>query len=122
MFVKTAIIILFHGSRADGAAEAVRRIINEVRNRGCYDVVEAAFLQHTSPAFATAVQSCVQLGTSKIVVVPFFLQMGLHVTADVPVLIDRAREHYPDVQISMTHAVGAHPGMIDIVLDLAGNA
>jgi sirohydrochlorin ferrochelatase len=45
--------------------------------------------------------------------------MGMHVTADIPVLVERARIRYPGVQISMTDAVGAHPGMIDIVLDLA---
>ncbi len=118
--VNTAVIILFHGSRVEGAGEAVRRIMSEVRQRGEYEIVEEAFLQHAKPELMDVIQSCVRQHAGKIVIVPFFLQMGMHVTADIPALVEEARKRYPDVQISMTDAVGSHHGMIDIVLDLAG--
>jgi sirohydrochlorin ferrochelatase len=121
MVVKTAIIILFHGSRAEGSGDAVQRVIHEVRQRCGHDIVMEAFLQHGTPSLSDAIQICAQHGSGKIVIVPFFLQVGMHVTADIPVLVARAVAQFPGVQITTTDAVGAHPGMIDIVLDLAGN-
>ena len=116
----TAVIILFHGSRAQGAGETVRGLVSEVRRRGEYEIVEGAFLRHGRPGLMDAIQHCVQRHVGKIVIVPFFLQMGLHVTADIPALVEEVRKRYPGLRISMTDAVGSHPLMIDIVLDLAG--
>ncbi len=117
--VNTAVIILFHGSKAEGSGEIVQRILSGVRRSGTYKIVEGAFLRHSQPGFMEVVQSCIQLNVREIVVVPFFLQMGMHVTADIPVLIEKVKKKYPDLQISATEAVGSHPRMIDIILDLA---
>ena len=118
--MKTAVIILFHGSRAERAGDTVRRIIHEVRRKGKYRIVEEAFLQHAKPGLMDAIKHCVQQGVDNIAIVPFFLQMGTHVTADIPLLVAEAKKHYAGLQISTTDAVGSHPLMIDIVLDLAG--
>jgi sirohydrochlorin ferrochelatase len=118
--VKTAVIILFHGSKVERAGETVRRIIHEVRRKGKYWIVEEAYLQHAKPGLRDAIQRCVQQGIGNIVIVPFFLQMGTHVTADIPLLVAEARKRYADLQITTTEAVGSHPLMVDIVLDLAG--
>jgi sirohydrochlorin ferrochelatase len=116
--VKTCVIILFHGSRAEGAAEAVRDIIAEVRQRNVTDMVAEAFLQQGKPGLLEVVQGCVKQHAGKIVIVPFFLQMGTHVTSDVPAVVKEAKRLYPHVEILLTKAVGAHPGMADIVIDL----
>jgi sirohydrochlorin ferrochelatase len=120
--VNTAVIILFHGSRAEGAGDGVQRILANIRQRGEYDVVAEAFLQHAAPGLLDAVQQCVTLGKKTIVIVPFFLQMGMHVTADIPVLVEKARKRFPDIRIFLTDAVGSHPRMPEIVLDLAKKA
>lgn len=120
--MKTGIVVLFHGSRTEGAEEVVRRIISEVRKRGGYEIVEEAYLQHAAPGLQDAVEKCDRLRIEHIVIVPFFLQMGTHVTADIPALIEEARERYPHLQISVADAVGSHPLMIEVVLDLAGKS
>ncbi len=117
--MNTAVIILFHGSKADGSGEIVQRILSGVRQSSSHKIVEGAFLRHAQPGFMEVVQNCIQLNVGKIVVVPFFLQMGVHVTADIPALIEKVKKRYPELQISATEAVGSHPRMIDIVLDLA---
>ncbi len=118
--MKTAVIILFHGSRAERAGDVVRRITDEVRRRGKYCAVEEAFLQHAKPGLRDAILRCVERGAGNIVIVPFFLQTGTHVTADIPLLVADAKRRYADLQITTTEAVGSHPLMIDIVIDLAG--
>ena len=118
--MKTGIIILFHGSRAEGADDAVRRIIAEVRQRGGYDIVTEAFLQHASPGLSESVQRCVQQQVGKIVIVPFFMQSGAHVTKDIPAIVEEARKRHPAVAFKVTDFVGSHPLITEIVLDLIG--
>ncbi len=117
--MRTAIIILFHGSRAEGAGETPERIATEVGRRGKFGVVTTAFLQHGKPGLMEAVQACVRQGAGKIIIVPFFLQLGMHVTADIPVLMDKVKMQYPDLTIVSTNAVGSHPLMAEIVVELA---
>jgi sirohydrochlorin ferrochelatase len=119
MSVKTAAIILFHGSRADGAGETARRIINDVRRNGCYDIVTEAFLQHASPGLLEAIAFSAGQQARRVVIVPFFLQVGTHVTADIPIIIEEARKGFPDLTILVADAVGAHPRMAEIIIDLA---
>jgi sirohydrochlorin ferrochelatase len=116
--VKTAVIILFHGSRADGSGEAARTIAADVQRHGKFDIVIAAYLQRAEPGLMEAVRTCVTAHADKIVVVPFFLQMGMHVTEDIPTLLSEAKQRYPGPQIDMTNAVGTHPLMANIVADL----
>jgi sirohydrochlorin ferrochelatase len=117
--VKTAVIILFHGSRAEGSDATVHRIIAEVRRRGHFGIVEEAFLQNATPDLREAIAFCIQQRAEKIVVVPFFLQLGTHVTADIPPLVDEIRHGYPEIEITLTEPVGSHPLLVDVILDLA---
>ncbi len=117
--MKTAVIILFHGSRAEGAGEIAGRIAAEVGKLGKFGVVTTAFLQHAKPDLIEAVHTCIHQGAGKIIVVPFFLQLGMHVTSDIPVLMDRIKKQHPDLSIVATGAVGTHPLMADIVVKMA---
>ncbi len=117
--MKTAVIILFHGSRAEGAGEIAGRIAAEVGKLGKFRVVTTAFLQHAKPDLIEAVRTCIRQGAGKIIVVPFFLQLGMHVTSDIPVLMERIKKEYPDLSIVATGAVGTHPLMADIVVKMA---
>jgi len=118
--VKTGVIILFHGSRVKGSEEAVLRIIGEIRRRGGYSIVEGAYLQYASPSLGESIQTCVQQHAEKIVIVPFFMLSGAHVTKDIPAIVEKAKKQYPDLEIAVTDFVGSHPLMIEIVLDLIG--
>lgn len=117
--MKTAVIILFHGSRAEGSAATVHRIVAEVRRRGHFGLVAEAFLQHTTPGLREATAHCIQQRAKKIVIVPFFLQLGTHVTADIPQIVDELRNSHPEIEIALTEPVGSHPLLVDAVLGLA---
>jgi sirohydrochlorin ferrochelatase len=83
------------------------------------DIVEHAFLQYVPPAPQEALERCVRQNAGRIVIVPFFLQAGAHVTRDIPALVDEARKAYPGIEIIVTDYVGAHPLMAKIVTELA---
>jgi sirohydrochlorin ferrochelatase len=116
--VKTAVIILFHGSREERAAEAADRIVAAVTARGGYDVVERAFLQYAKPDLHASVERCVRQGAGRIVVVPFFMQTGTHATTDVPRVLRELRARHPGVIMAVSDAVGTHPLMVEVVADL----
>jgi sirohydrochlorin ferrochelatase len=117
--VKTAVIILFHGSKAEGSDAIVHRITTEVRRRGKFTLVIAAFLQHAKPDIRESIAFCSEQRVNKIVVVPFFLQLGTHVTDHIPALVGKLRAGYPNIEIVVTDAVGSHPLLVDAVVDLA---
>lgn len=118
--MKSAVIILGHGSRSAGADKTVQRIAAEVKKRGGYEIVEQAFLQLSSPSLRETIEACARKDAGRIVIVPFFMQSGAHVTRDIPALIEEARKKHPGVEILMTDFVGAHPLMAEIVMDLVG--
>ena len=116
--MKTAVIILGHGSRSDGNDAAVKRIITAIRESVSSDIIEYAYLQYARPTPEEAVERCVQQGAKKIVIVPFFMQSGVHVTKDIPALLEKAKQKHPTLDVRVTDYVGAHPLMEQIVSDL----
>lgn len=120
--MRTAVIILGHGSRNAGADEAIRKVVDGVRQAGSFAVVEYAFLQYVPPAPLEALERCMGQKAERIVIVPFFLQAGAHVTRDIPELVEKAGKQYPGIEIMVTDYVGAHPLMASIVGELAGKS
>jgi len=116
--VKTAVIILGHGSRSGDADRAIRKVVDRLRSTGSQDDVEHAFLQYVPPTLQEALKRCIGKKADRIVIVPFFLQEGAHVTKDIPELVQQARKQYPSITIVVTDYVGAHPLMAKIVEDL----
>ncbi|OGW42228.1 MAG: hypothetical protein A2X57_01420 [Nitrospirae bacterium GWD2_57_8] len=85
-------------------------------------MVEPAYLQHAQPGLADAVEAVVRRGAERIVIVPFFMLPGAHVTADIPAHVNSMRARYPAVEFSVTGPVGAHPLMATIVAELVGKS
>jgi sirohydrochlorin ferrochelatase len=119
-FVRTAVIILGHGSRSTGSETALRKVVAEMR-KGGHALVEHAFLQYVPPTPHEAMARCIGQGAERIVIVPFFLQAGAHVTRDIPELVAAARKEHPGIEFVVTDYVGAHPLMAQIVEELAEN-
>jgi sirohydrochlorin ferrochelatase len=116
--VKTAVIVLGHGSRQHGADVPLERLAAALRSEGRYAAVEPAFLQYMQPTLSDAVSRCAAQGAERIVVVPFFVQPGAHVTRDIPEGIAEEQRKFPSVRFSVTGHVGGHPMMVKIVEDL----
>ena len=56
--MKTAVIILGHGSRSTGSETAVQAVVTEMRKAG-HAIVEHAFLQYVQPTPQDALERCV---------------------------------------------------------------
>ena len=118
--MKTAVIILGHGSRSRNADTAIRAVADGIKRDGEFAVVEHAFLQYVPPTPHEVIERCVGQNVDRIVIVPFFLQAGAHVTRDIPELVEKARKQHPKIEIIVTDYVGAHPLMAKVVEKLVG--
>jgi sirohydrochlorin ferrochelatase len=114
--MKTAIIIVDHGSRraeSNQMLEEVASLFHE-RFRQMYDIVEPAHMELAEPSIATAYARCVDRGAQTIVVCPFFLGPGKHWNFDIPRLTSEAAAPFPATRYHVTQTLGID----DLILDL----
>ena len=117
----TAIIVFAHGSAVPEANGEVVRLAEEVARRAQCPA-RAAFLELAQPDLAAAVAEAVAAGARRIVVVPYFLTMGVHVRRDLPRLIAEQQARFPGVELRAGQSLEGYPGMADALLDRAREA
>ena len=118
----TAIVIFAHGSSIESANESVRRVVEMVRRDGGFDVVEAAFLEQGKPDLAGAVASAVAQGATRVVVVPYFLTLGLHLQRDLPNIVKDLSRINKGVRIDVAPPLDGHPALSRILQERAREA
>jgi sirohydrochlorin ferrochelatase len=119
--LKTGIILFAHGSRVESANDAVRAVAAELAHAGGFPHVQAAFLELGRPDLEEAVVRLASEGVSSVVVIPYFLTLGLHMERDLPRLIDDISLKHKGLQITVTPPLDGHPALVDILLDRVRN-
>jgi sirohydrochlorin ferrochelatase len=115
----TGYIVFAHGSSVESANEAVRSVAYKMAQAGGYAQVIAAFLEGGRPDLSSAVGELALRGVSHIVVIPYFLTLGLHLQRDLPRLIGETRTEHPGLEIDVTPPLDGHPAMVEALLDRA---
>ena len=117
MYVRLGIVVFGHGSSVASANEAVRMIAARAAVEGAWDLVETAFLE-AAPRLDKAVQNLVAAGAEEILVLPYFLTLGIHLQRDLPKLVDElSREHC--VPIRVAEPLDGHSELSRILVDRA---
>lgn len=111
-----AIILFAHGSAVEEANDGVRELARRIKQAGGYTFVRASFLGPGRPELGSAIHEAVDRGFRRIVVVPFFLTLGIHLRRDLPRLVEAEKEKYPDVDIQVGRSLEDHPEMVSLVL------
>ena len=111
----TGIIVFAHGSRIEPANQAVRSVAAEFARAGGYQHVEAAFLEFGHPNLEEAASLLAAQGAERILVIPYFLTLGVHLERDLPRLIEDIYNKYSGLQISVTPPLDGHPGLVEIL-------
>jgi sirohydrochlorin ferrochelatase len=116
----TGYVVFAHGSSVESANEAVRSVALDMARRGKLDHVAAAFLEGGRPDLKTAVRElAARRGIERVVVVPYFLTLGLHLQRDLPRLVEEARRANPGLEIEVTAPLDGHPAMAEALVDRA---
>lgn len=112
---KTGYVIFAHGSPIESANQAVRIIAAQTE----LPLYETAFLDSSPPTLADAVAALEVRGATEIVVIPYFLTLGMHLQRDLPALVRAIAEKSPDLKIRVTDPLDGHPGLSAILRDRA---
>ncbi|PKN16618.1 MAG: sirohydrochlorin cobaltochelatase [Deltaproteobacteria bacterium HGW-Deltaproteobacteria-23] len=111
----TAVLIMAHGSRIAEANDAAREVAKMVGEMTGIDIIEVAFREMHAPDIQQGIDSCVDRGAEKILLIPYFLFMGAHVQHDLPEEIETAQQRHPGLEMVMGSHLGVHRKLAEIV-------
>ena len=115
--MKTGIIVFGHGSSVESANEAVRVIARQAAEQGGWELYETAFLE-ASPRLSDAARVLVSRGASEILVLPYFLTLGIHLQRDLPKLVEALSGEY-GLPIRVAPPLDGHEQLSRILVERA---
>ena len=115
--MKTGIIVFAHGSSVDAANEGVRAVAAEMARDGGYELVETAFLELAAPDLTQAVEAIISRGAQQILVIPYFLTLGIHLQRDLPRIVEELSAIHNSVEIRVAPPLDGHAALSRILLD-----
>jgi sirohydrochlorin ferrochelatase len=118
---KTVGIVVFgHGSSVASANEAVQIVASHAASAGGWPLYETAFLE-CAPRLEDAIRKLVSAGASRVLVLPYFLTLGIHLQRDLPVLVNDLAVRF-GVAIQVAPPLDGHAGLEKILVDRAQEA
>ncbi len=112
----TGILLFAHGSSVAEANQGVHDLARQVEALGACSYVRAAFLELAQPDLGTAVADAAQAGVRRLIIIPYFLTMGIHLRRDLPNLVAPERQKHPGLDIEIGQPLEGHPLMPSIIL------
>jgi sirohydrochlorin cobaltochelatase len=110
-----AVLFVGHGSRDPEGNEEVRQFIQEIASQMKDTVVETCFLEFVQPTIAQGIDRCIELGATRVVVIPIILFSAGHAKIHIPAAIDEAKLKYPEVAFTYGRPIGVHEQILDIL-------
>ncbi len=115
--MKTAILMMAHGSRIAEANDAAREIAAMVQEMTGFEIVEVSFREMHEPNIQLGIDVCVAKGAERILLMPYFLFMGAHVLHDLPEEIEEAKKRHPGLVMEMGAHLGVHRKLAEIEVE-----
>lgn len=115
--MKRGIVVFGHGSPVASANEAVRAIAARAAVEGAWALFETAFLE-AEPRLGEAIRKLAASGAEEILVLPYFLTLGLHLQRDLPKLVDDLSQAN-GIRIRVADPLDGHPQLSRILVDRA---
>ncbi|MFQ5646655.1 MAG: sirohydrochlorin chelatase [bacterium] len=110
-----AIIILGHGSRVPGAGTNMEKVAALLQSRYGYELVEPCYMSRLGPYFPETLAKCAAQGATEVVLIPYFLNNGLHIRLDIPEMMKKEAEKYPELQLIYGDNLGFDDLLAEIV-------
>ena len=115
------LVIFAHGSSIASANDAVQAVAGATAEASGYRV-RVGFLEPAHPTLDEAVSSLAGEGVTRVLVIPYFLTLGLHLQRDLPRIVERIARAHPGIEIRAAPPLDGHAALIEIVLDRAREA
>lgn len=114
------IILVGHGSPKKDAnqMELIGRLLHAMLHPGCTgECISTGYLQFQEPDLPGVLEAAARSGASRVIVHPYFLASGMHVTKDIPEIIEQARAKHPDVEFHYTEPLGISKKIVQVIRD-----
>lgn len=104
-----ALIVVAHGSRRQSSNKEVEALTQKVKPLVVpkYSMVKTAFLELATPSIEESIVMCMDEGATHIVIFPYFLAYGNHVSHDIPTIVASMKQKYPHVTFTLKEHLGA---------------
>ncbi len=112
---KVGVLIFTHGSRLKEGNEIMIKLVEQVRDRLGYDLVEPCFMELGKPPIPVAIKKLIAQGANHIFGYAFFLVPGSHLKEDIPFIFEQTLKKFPGVTYELSPPMMSDPMMIDFV-------
>ena len=115
-----ALLIIAHGSRLQTSNDEVIALKDSLKPalEMQFSQLKVAFLELCEPSIKQAIIELVAAGMNEIVVMPYFLNRGRHVSEDVPGELEEMRQLYPQVAITSLPYFGKSNLIPQLLIDI----
>jgi sirohydrochlorin ferrochelatase len=111
------LLLIAHGSRRESSNDEIRALAARLQNAAeLFSSVSCAFLEIAEPSIPTALQTLITQGKQKILVLPYFLSAGRHVSEDIPLAVAQISEQHPQTEIKIAGYFGSNPQIAALLL------
>ncbi|GAA6133979.1 CbiX/SirB N-terminal domain-containing protein [Oceaniserpentilla sp. 4NH20-0058] len=115
-----ALLLIAHGSRKASSNQEVAELANKLSQQDSeFALVAHCFLELTTPKVPDSVAQLAAQGATEVVILPYFLAAGMHVSEDLPELLSQAQQNFPKVSFTLLEHLGAAEQMPSWILQQA---
>ena len=117
--MKSAYLVIAHGSREAQANQAFFEFLDRFRKAYPERLVEGAFLELAKPAIPQGIEKCLSKGASEVIILPMMFFPGRHVKEDIPRFIEEAKAKHPEADFHYAGPVSEHPMLLSLLEEKA---
>ena len=88
-----------------------------MQDRFGLSIVHHAHMELGRPTIQQGFDACVADGAEEVIVHPYFLGPGGHVTTDIPALVKQAANRHPGIVFRITEPLGIHTKIGEVILE-----
>ncbi|RBP41565.1 sirohydrochlorin chelatase [Garciella nitratireducens] len=114
--MEKGLLIVGHGSRSLEAQSTFERVVNTVRQKVSYPIVEGASMEFSQPNIPASVKKMVECGIDEILIIPYFLYEGIHIKEDIPRIIRELSDIYKNITFKMGQPIGLDPLLPELIV------
>ncbi len=121
---KKSLVIVAHGSRRTESNEEVEIIAKKLSGLVAFGFsdIRYGFLELAEPSIPDAIIQSIEAGADTVIILPYFLSAGRHVTVDIPNEVQKVQDQYPDLTLIISPYLGSADGLLEVISKIALSA
>lgn len=113
------LVLMAHGSRDPKWREPFELLKDRIADALDCSSVALAYMEFASPTLDEVIENKVNAGTTDFIIFPLFMAAGAHVSNDIPAQVEKAKEQFDGISITVTPPVGEAEAVKTLMVELA---